>query len=312
MNKSIKAQYNYYPFGKQWEDVNLMANTNRYTFSGKEKQTVRNLGFLDFGARMLDAEIGRWFVIDPLAEKYYSVSPYAYCMNNPLKYIDPNGEDIVLYGSGEYMLAVLQELLKLMKESKEGACQVQQAIQSEKTLVIFDPHYEVDHAEIKYGDGTYSTLGFDLSKVNGTYDESDGGVEHNAQTVLGHEISHFNSNMNMGDKLSVNNNISADEVHAVEVENRIRKDLGMQERTHYGGVNVYGKTIQQRKDGTYGLVKKDNYAQEYSGEVKSLTPNMENKQGFKQATYYRNGRFLNVRSRNNTGLYQQHWYVKNK
>jgi hypothetical protein len=257
-------------------------------------------------------EVPGWTTQDPLSEKYYSLSPYMYCAGNPLRYIDPNGEDIVLYGSGEYMLAVLQELLKLMKESKEGAYQVQQAIQSENTLVIFDPHYEVDHAEIKYGDGTYSTLGFDLNKVNGTYDESDGGVEHNAQTVLGHEISHFNSNMNVGDKLYVNNNISADEVHAVEVENRIRKDLGMQERTHYGGVNVYGKTIQQRKDGTYDLVKKDNYAHGYSGEIKSFTPSIENKQGFKQATYYRNGKFLNVRSRDKTGLYQQRWYVKKK
>jgi RHS repeat-associated protein len=57
----------------------------------KEKQTVKNLGYLDFGARMLETEFGRWFVIDPLAEKYYSVSPYVYCMNNPLRYIDPNG-----------------------------------------------------------------------------------------------------------------------------------------------------------------------------------------------------------------------------
>ncbi|MDR2409487.1 MAG: hypothetical protein LBE13_15440 [Bacteroidales bacterium] len=74
--------------------TDLMANTNRYTFSGKEKQTVRDLGFLDFGARMLETEIGRWFVIDPLAEKYYSVSPYNYCLNNPLKFIDPDGKQI--------------------------------------------------------------------------------------------------------------------------------------------------------------------------------------------------------------------------
>jgi RHS repeat-associated protein len=91
---NIKGQYNYYPFGKQWEDINLMANTNRYTFSGKEKQTVKDLGYLDFGARMLETEFGRWFVIDPLAEKYYSVSPYVYCMNNPILFIDPDGMDI--------------------------------------------------------------------------------------------------------------------------------------------------------------------------------------------------------------------------
>ncbi|MDR1552450.1 MAG: hypothetical protein LBS69_03170 [Prevotellaceae bacterium] len=101
---NIKAQYNYYPFGKQWEDVNLMANTNRYTFSGKEKQTVRDLGFLDFGSRMLsNNEVPGWTTQDPLSEKYYSVSPYAYCMNNPLKYVYPNGMELFLFKNGVYV-----------------------------------------------------------------------------------------------------------------------------------------------------------------------------------------------------------------
>jgi RHS repeat-associated protein len=70
-----------------------MANTNRYTFSGKEKQTVKDLGWLDFTARMLsNNEIPIFTTQDPLAEKYYSWSPYAYCFNNPLRFIDPDGE----------------------------------------------------------------------------------------------------------------------------------------------------------------------------------------------------------------------------
>ena len=48
------------------------------------------LGWLDYGARMLDGP--RWFVPDPLAEKYYSYSPYVYCGNNPILRIDPNGK----------------------------------------------------------------------------------------------------------------------------------------------------------------------------------------------------------------------------
>jgi RHS repeat-associated protein len=89
----IKAQYNYYPFGRQWEDLNLMANTNRYTFSGKEKQTVKDLGYLDFGARMLRNETDPpgWMSIDPLCEKYYSLSPYMYCAGNPIRFVDPDG-----------------------------------------------------------------------------------------------------------------------------------------------------------------------------------------------------------------------------
>jgi RHS repeat-associated protein len=90
--KNIKEQKDYYPFGKEHENPNLITSTNRWGFSGKEKQTVKNLGFLDFGARMLETEIGRWFVIDPLTEKYYSISPYAYCLNNPVNVIDPDGK----------------------------------------------------------------------------------------------------------------------------------------------------------------------------------------------------------------------------
>jgi RHS repeat-associated protein len=81
-----------------------MISTNRYTFSGKEKQTVKDLGWFDFTARMLsNSEIPMFTTQDPLAEKYYSVSPYAYCMNNPVNIVDPTGE------SGE---AVIDELNK--------------------------------------------------------------------------------------------------------------------------------------------------------------------------------------------------------
>ncbi len=42
-----------------------------------------------------DATTGRWMCIDPMAEKYYDVSPYAYCKNNPVNRIDPNGKEVI-------------------------------------------------------------------------------------------------------------------------------------------------------------------------------------------------------------------------
>jgi RHS repeat-associated protein len=92
-NGDIQEQNNYYPFGKQWEYSSLATSTNRYRFSGKEVQTTKNLNYLDFGARMLTDEFNRtgWMSIDPLAEKYYNISPYVYCGNNPIRFIDPTG-----------------------------------------------------------------------------------------------------------------------------------------------------------------------------------------------------------------------------
>ena len=72
---------------------------NRWLFSGKESQSFlsASIPLLDFGARMYDPLTARWTAQDPLAEKYYAVSPYAYCLGNPIVNIDAQGDSVRVY-----------------------------------------------------------------------------------------------------------------------------------------------------------------------------------------------------------------------
>jgi RHS repeat-associated protein len=62
-----------------------------YTFSAKEKDAETGLSY--FGARYYSSDLSIWLSVDPMSEKYPYQSNYVYCSNNPLKVIDPNGED---------------------------------------------------------------------------------------------------------------------------------------------------------------------------------------------------------------------------
>ena len=77
-----------------------LAATASYTFSAKEKDS--ETGYSYFGARYYSSDLSVWLSVDPMADKYPSLSSYTYCANNPVKLVDPNGEDIVPYGLLSY------------------------------------------------------------------------------------------------------------------------------------------------------------------------------------------------------------------
>ena len=69
--------------------------TLRDAYTGKESQTPDfSTGYTDFGARQYSPTLRRWMTPDPLSEKYYGVSPYAFCNNNPVNFVDPDGKYI--------------------------------------------------------------------------------------------------------------------------------------------------------------------------------------------------------------------------
>ncbi len=82
---------NYYPFGTEFCDGTANSSVQPYKYNGKEFDGMHGLNTYDYGARQYNPVTAHWDRVDPLCEKYYSLSPYNYCGNNPIKYIDPDG-----------------------------------------------------------------------------------------------------------------------------------------------------------------------------------------------------------------------------
>ena len=91
----------YLPFGEPFIYQRASSYSERFTFTGKEKDS--ETGFYYFGARYYDPSLSGLFLsVDPMADKYPSISPYAYCAWNPVKLVDPDGRDVwELNKSGE-------------------------------------------------------------------------------------------------------------------------------------------------------------------------------------------------------------------
>ncbi len=114
----------YYPFGlqnQQTSSTQFGSKEQRYKYNGKELMKDFGLESEDYGARLYSPQIGRWTVIDEKAEKYITMSPYNYAGNNPIKYIDPNGKELLVAGT-EAQIRVMQFLTKAFGQNALNFC----------------------------------------------------------------------------------------------------------------------------------------------------------------------------------------------
>ncbi len=91
LGTEIIEENNFYPFGLKHEGYNQAEGNPSYNYGYNGKELQKETGWSDYGARMYMSDIGRWGVIDPLAEKMRRYSPYNYAFNNPVMFIDPDG-----------------------------------------------------------------------------------------------------------------------------------------------------------------------------------------------------------------------------
>ena len=91
---NVLQQNLYYAWGGAWGDVCTAPGFQSYKYCGKYLDRKHGLDLYDYGARLYDPAAAFWTSPDPLCEKYYNISPYAFCNNNPVTFIDPDGRFI--------------------------------------------------------------------------------------------------------------------------------------------------------------------------------------------------------------------------
>ena len=138
---TVTETNHYYPFGGVFAST---GNVQPYKYNGKELDTKKGLNWYDYGARHYDATLGRWFVVDPLAEKYYGWSPYNYCLNNPISNIDPDGKSVwtkLLKGAGKVGGKISQKGFSALKDKGTYVEAFADIIEDTKT--VFDENASI-------------------------------------------------------------------------------------------------------------------------------------------------------------------------
>jgi RHS repeat-associated protein len=248
----------------------------RFAFNGMERNSEIDGGNYDFGARFYGAREGRWFSTDPYAEKYPALSPYNFVGNMPIDAVDPDGKKIKIVGGIKYRRWVMSTIRDLAKNSRTGRKLLRKAINS-KDVILIHQNAEEDIG-LRYktsaeADGskiarlTFNTnAGETLDASNGRGDKP---LEQRASITLGHELQHFidfvdgqkdkkGYFINPSDPVievdygdygteKAANSIDADELSAVDTENKIRAEMGYELRTHYGGANVFNKEVSSKE-----------------------------------------------------------------
>ena len=268
----------YYPFGLVIQGISdraLKSNygENKFKYNGKELQNKEfadgsGLEEYDYGARFQDPQLGRFDIQDRFAEKYYSLSPYQYAANNPIKNIDINGDSIFVqiitdaktretqnfyYGQvdGKYGLVGSDGKLYAGTAGDFGN-QIAAALDQIRTGGDFGAKFIGDLATGSDNVEVRPTTGNNVTQDGILYVNP--GAEQSAPTekgnqrlpfdiTLGHELAHGLANVqgvHFKDWTTINTDesggtrtLSNSEIYATHIENNLRAEQGLPLRTYY-------------------------------------------------------------------------------
>ena len=227
------------------------------SFTGKERDS--ETGFSYFGARYYDSDIlTGWLSVDPMADKYPNISPYAYCAWNPMRLVDPDGKDVWLPGGDLYSPnmktegynhedAVTIQALNEIYKSEEGKLMIDEICNSNISVGITmtngETKYKVDGPKEAFFNPNTNKKGTGkdiIMEIFWNYQNPEtlptlNGMEANATFNLLDEICHaYDYSMGNSDNSEFRLWCKKSEFQAVYRSNVVRHQLGNTNyRTHY-------------------------------------------------------------------------------
>ena len=225
-----------------------------FTFTGKERDEETGYGY--FGARYMDYELmTMWLSVDPMADKYPNISPYAYCAWNPVKLVDPDGKEIyyceneVIYvyrknhdgtygfydkktgeqysGNNQEYVNNLIESLGILKEGKYGSQLVDYFEGTKNDIVVIwgeENLFESENEVIEWNDRRESLIR--------TGDKPKDVTKTPTFVSLGHELKHAKDYRTNPESYN-NKGRNLKEISAMITENLIRIEHFLPQRTSY-------------------------------------------------------------------------------
>ena len=261
----ILQEIHYDPFGYGLDGayMNHALPDNQYQYNGKEKNDDHGIGLYDYGARWYDAGVGRFTSIDRFAPKYSSMNPYQYGANNPIKYIDVNGDSLrINTGGGNYAYYNNGSLINQdgsqytgpgTRVRKDGSVRLKGDLRATvNALNRISGGGTAGNEIVSNLVGNSSTFTINISESNSANNrnanwnprDGDGGLDvtggnsRPAFIGLAHELAHLldynNGTLNRHPWFSVNGrDVAMAEIFGSNYENRIRNENNIPLRAYY-------------------------------------------------------------------------------
>lgn len=255
---TVEQIVHYYPFGGTFNDAGLNTGLQQYKYNGKELDRVAGLNTYDYGARQYFSALPVWDRVDPKCEEDYGVSPYAYCRNSPIKFIDKDGNKVRIPNKDQrtellnYISVYFQQGLNVDKDgflfvsdrnvvngngSKIFTDNLIKAINNKELTIrlLIDEKISIEKNKTisvsDMGDGaTYFISNKEIgSAITGkshvVYDKNNQPIEQTPADIIMHEL--------FGHAIPKIINADYSTGNAIKNENIIRRELNLQERDEH-------------------------------------------------------------------------------